>query len=67
MSCALILSIYIHFEDKKINNILNAGQFQDNLKDDIKIRYNALNTSDCEDKKIKNNEAHCVNVIVRSN
>ena len=61
MSCALVLSIFIHFEDKKMNNILNMVQIQGNIKEENKIIYNVINSSDIDDKKSIKTQANSIN------
>lgn len=49
MISSLILSIFIHFEDKKNNNILNTCE-KGNLKETNKFKYDVINSVDVEDK-----------------
>jgi hypothetical protein len=50
MSASLILSIFIHFEDKKNNNILNSSSEKNHSKEVNKFKYDVINSIDVDDK-----------------
>ena len=61
MSISLILSILIHFEDKRSKNILNYSDEQKEIiKDDSKVKYDEIKTNDSEDIKVKKDEASTI-------
>jgi len=58
MTFGLILSVFIHFEDRNMNNILNKGE-EIPVKDN-NTKYDALNTFDIEEKKSKETDSSTV-------
>jgi hypothetical protein len=64
MSASLILSIFIHFEDKKNNNILNSSSEKSDSKGVNKFKYDVINNIDVDDKNsIKGDSVVNVTVI----
>ena len=62
MSFALLLSIFIHFEDKRNNNILNnSDEVKELAKEPIQIKYDIVNTKDKDDKISKNTDTCTIN------
>lgn len=52
MCASLILSIIIHFEDKKNNDILNSISEKTPSKESNKFKYDVIKSIDIDDKNL---------------